>query len=99
MGNDFFKKLKLFRVLTESVNVAIKISKLLMDSENIDKEKSLTKLIEILKIVDLDFECLSCNKIRGGFLNDLTSRLQHKVLKRVDSNKAQINGKAYLEYF
>lgn len=67
-----------------------------MNGEKIDKEKSLNKLIEILKIVDLDFECLSCNKIKSGFLNDLTSRLHQKILDRTDPGRPEINGNHHL---
>ena len=53
-----------------------------MNPNQIDQEKSLNKLIDILKIVELDFECLSCSKIKPGFLKDLTGRLEKTILNK-----------------
>lgn len=80
-------------IFEDLINVEIKFSKPEMNNEKMDKEKSLNKLIEILKIVDLDFECLNCNKIKTGFLDDLTHRLHRKILNRSEQNKPDTNGK------
>ena len=50
-----------------------------MERKSKQQESSLEKLIEILNIVELDFECLSCNKVKGSFLKDLTGRMKKKV--------------------
>ena len=50
-----------------------------MNSKQNVNEISLNKLIGILKIVELDFECLSCNKIKPNFLEDLTGRITKKI--------------------
>jgi len=57
-----------------------------MKSTTINQEESLDKLISILKIVELDFECLSCDKIKTDFLEDLTTRLQKKILNKESPN-------------
>lgn len=57
-----------------------------MNQNQIDQEKSLNKLIDILKIVELDFECLSCSKIKPGFLKDLTGRLEKTILKKEEKD-------------
>lgn len=67
-----------------------------MKQEKNDKEESLKKLIDILKIVELDFECLGCNKIKTGFLHDLTERLQKTILKKDTDESGFIKpGKIY----
>lgn len=63
-----------------------------MDKKAINQEESLNKLISILKIVELDFECLSCDQVKSGFLNDLTSRLQNKILNRDSSSNSKKKG-------
>jgi hypothetical protein len=67
-----------------------------MESKTINQEESLSKLISILKIVELDFECLSCDKVKSGFLNDLTNRLQKKILDRQYSPSNSKKGNSIL---
>lgn len=69
----------------------------MMKNTELVNETSLSKLIDILKIVELDFECLSCSKIKPDFLEDLTGRITKKIKEgtKIESPETRISKSAF----
>lgn len=52
-----------------------------MDRNEDGTPEALRKLFSILNIMALDIECLSCNKVRPSFLQDMKRRMSGNVCK------------------
>lgn len=55
-------------------------------TEEPSNEQSIEKLISILQVVDLDFECLNCCEIIPGFISKLSGKLQNLVDKQSEKD-------------
>lgn len=70
-----------------------------MNSDPSISDASINKLIDILRIVDLDFECLSCNKIKPSFLDDLTKRISRKIRGHSPASSSKKSNTLFFDSF
>jgi hypothetical protein len=55
-----------------------------MITKDLPNKESVDKLVRILQVVDLDFECLSCCQIVPSFISNLTEKLENLTKKDAD---------------
>lgn len=65
-----------------------------METLQPDPEHVMGKLLKILSVVELDFECLSCNQVRPDFLSELKDRLKSKFVSTFRGFRDE-NGQMY----